>query len=280
VHLKDAVNIKLPVMPGAGDTLSTMKDLAMSTVPGKEMTVGLYRLNAGPTLNYTYTYEEFKFIVEGEWILTDGTGQVVHAKAGDLMYFPMGTNLVFDANAAPKTGLGYYMAQRTGGPECDAGVVVTAAVKAAMASNPKMVHFPQIAEKTHLDLMKNPSGSRLFQKDIAFSKVPGKDMTAGLYREKAGPAWKSTFDYEDFQLIRKGKFHIKDGTGQHVTAKAGDLMYFPKGTQITSKVKRADDEIMMDEEEKEEKEETDEEQDEQDDEDSGLALYSDQRGAM
>jgi ethanolamine utilization protein EutQ (cupin superfamily) len=35
------------------------------------------------------------------------------------------------------------------------------------------------------------------------------------------------------KFIVDGHFTIEDETGQKVTAKAGDLLYFPKGTSIT-----------------------------------------------
>ena len=49
-------------------------DFGFSKVVGKEMTTGLFRMNAGPYLDYTYDYEELKLILEGEFHLTDGTG--------------------------------------------------------------------------------------------------------------------------------------------------------------------------------------------------------------
>ena len=41
--------------------------------------------------------------------MTDGTGQKVVAKAGDLMYFPCGSKITFDT---PDTALGYFCGQR------------------------------------------------------------------------------------------------------------------------------------------------------------------------
>jgi hypothetical protein len=45
------------------DSATWLEDLAGSAVPGKEMASGLFRMNKGPTLQYTYTYEEIKYIV-------------------------------------------------------------------------------------------------------------------------------------------------------------------------------------------------------------------------
>ena len=85
------------------------EDFATSLVPGKELTTGLFRMRDGPALHYTYTYEEMKFIVQGEFHLTDGTGQQVVAKAGDLMYFPKGTQIAFET---PNEALGCFTGQR------------------------------------------------------------------------------------------------------------------------------------------------------------------------
>lgn len=35
------------------------------------------------------------------------------------------------------------------------------------------------------------------------------------------------------KIIIDGHFHISDETGQKVTAKKGDVFYFPKGSKIT-----------------------------------------------
>merc|ERR1712176_1283664 len=85
------------------DSQTWLGDIAISSVPSKEMAAGLFRMDAGKPLEYYYDYEEMKYIVEGEFHLTDGTGQKVAAKAGDLMYFPAGSSIVFDT---PKTALG------------------------------------------------------------------------------------------------------------------------------------------------------------------------------
>ena len=91
---------------------SYLDDFLFSTVSGAGMTGGLYKLLAGPHLDYTYDYEEFKYIVNGEFHLTDGTGQKVVAKAGDLMYFPKGCPVRFES---PKFALGFFVGQRAVG---------------------------------------------------------------------------------------------------------------------------------------------------------------------
>jgi len=213
VHFKELVNTDLPVVPGQVNG-------AFFKIPGKDLSVGLYSLDAGNSVSYTYQYPEFKYIVEGEWHLTDGTGQVVHAKAGDLMYFPMGTSVNF---TVAKTGLSYYI---TYGCCSEASAMrLDGKKKAAAALNPSMVHFPEIAKRSNTN-----------QAIACDSKVPGLEMTAGLFAlHPEGPALTRTYDHEEFGLVTVGEFDIEDGTGQHITVKAGDLVYLAKGSQIRAK---------------------------------------------
>ena len=73
------------------------------------MTSGLFKLKAGQSLKYTYTYHEMKFIVDGSFTIEDETGQKVDAKPGDLFYFPKGTAVTF---ATSSFGLGFFCGQR------------------------------------------------------------------------------------------------------------------------------------------------------------------------
>jgi uncharacterized cupin superfamily protein len=47
---------------------------------------GFYRLEKGTPLVYDYTYHELKIILDGEFDITDETGQTVHATKGDVFY--------------------------------------------------------------------------------------------------------------------------------------------------------------------------------------------------
>lgn len=226
-HFSQIADIPRPSMAGAQGSNSHILDVAFSKVPGKEMTAGFYELFAGPVLQYTYTYEEFKYIVQGEFHLTDGTGQNITAKAGDLMYFPRGTSVTF---SAPEHALGYYVGQRIAD---EAAVVVDAAVRADVASNPAMVLFPQIKNGVpSLPKLPGSGASKSYLADVALSKKPGKEMAAGFYHELAGPALQYTYTYEELKYIVGGEFHLTDGTGQKAVARDGDLVYFPKGTQV------------------------------------------------
>ena len=73
------------------------------------MSGGLYKLLSGPSLDYTYTYDEFKLITNGVFHLTDSDGKKVAANEGDLVYFPKNTFVSF---TSPHWGLGFYVGQR------------------------------------------------------------------------------------------------------------------------------------------------------------------------
>ena len=54
-------------------------------------------------------YHEFKLIIDGEFHVTDDTGQTVTATKGDLFYFPKGSVITF---SSPSYGVGYFCGQR------------------------------------------------------------------------------------------------------------------------------------------------------------------------
>ena len=103
--------IKIQELPSMNiDNVSAfLKDFAISNDSEKPITSGLFRLKAGESLKYTYTYHEMKFIVDGTFIIEDEVGQKVTAKPGDLFYFPKGTSITF---STPDFGLGFFCGQR------------------------------------------------------------------------------------------------------------------------------------------------------------------------
>ncbi len=65
-------------------------DVATSTDPTAPISAGFYRLEKGTPLVYEYTYHEMKIIVDGEFDISDETGQKVHAVKGDVFYCELG----------------------------------------------------------------------------------------------------------------------------------------------------------------------------------------------
>ena len=101
-------NEELPSMEVEGVN-AFLKDFSVSDDADKPITSGLFRLKAGESLKYTYTYHEMKFIVDGSFTIEDETGQEQTVKAGDLLYFPKGTAMTFTTD---DFGLGFFCGQR------------------------------------------------------------------------------------------------------------------------------------------------------------------------
>ena len=101
-------NEELPSMEVEGVN-AFLKDFSVSDDADKPITSGLFRLKAGESLKYTYTYHEMKFIVDGNFTIEDETGQKKTVKGGDLLYFPKGTAMTFTTD---DFGLGFFCGQR------------------------------------------------------------------------------------------------------------------------------------------------------------------------
>ena len=107
-HFKQIKSQELPQMD-TGNVKAFLKDFVVSEDDDKPITSGLFRLEAGESLEYTYTYHEMKLIIEGSFIIEDETGKRVTAKAGDLIYFPKGSAITF---STPNFGIGFFCGQR------------------------------------------------------------------------------------------------------------------------------------------------------------------------
>ncbi len=104
----DILSEKLPNMAELGPN-AYLDDFVVTDDADKPMTAGLFRLEAGDAVTYEYTYHEMKLIVDGEFDITDTTGQSVHATRGDLLYFPRGSVITFSTRTH---GVGYFCGQR------------------------------------------------------------------------------------------------------------------------------------------------------------------------
>jgi ethanolamine utilization protein EutQ (cupin superfamily) len=81
---------------------------------GSVMSAGFFELKASEPLVYTYTYDEMKVVVQGEFILTDQkTGDVTRAKERDVLFFPKGTTVKFET---PDYALGFFTGERNFAP--------------------------------------------------------------------------------------------------------------------------------------------------------------------
>ena len=107
-HYQQIREKKLPSME-IDNVKAFLKDFSVSEDSDKPITSGLSRIEAGESLEYTYTYHEMKLIVDGSFIIQDENGQKVTANAGDLFYFPKGSAITF---STPDFGVGFFCRQR------------------------------------------------------------------------------------------------------------------------------------------------------------------------
>ena len=90
--------------------------------------------------------------------------------------------------------------------------------------------IPNLHTNVHVDVKGMVSSTTV---DQVFTNDSEKPITSGLFQLKTGQSLKYTYTYHEMKFIVDGSFIIEDETGQKVTAKPGDLFYFPKGTSIT-----------------------------------------------
>jgi len=86
-----------------------IKDIVFSNDPDSPITCGLFRMEKGKSLQYNYTYDEAKIILEGEMTISEEGGDTVEAKAGDILYIGKGAKMTFSSNSY---GLEFYCGQR------------------------------------------------------------------------------------------------------------------------------------------------------------------------
>ena len=89
-------------------------DVFNSTDVSAPIASGFYHLKPGTPLEYTYTYDEMKIILEGEVRIRDSSGQEVLATVGDVFYFPKGAIITFSTET-PSGVKAFYVGQRARG---------------------------------------------------------------------------------------------------------------------------------------------------------------------
>lgn len=90
------------------NTNAFLKDLVGNSDKKSPLACGLFRMEKGQSLTYTYDYDEAKIILEGTMTVSDGQ-TTVEAKAGDVLYFPKGATINFSSDSS---GLGFICGNR------------------------------------------------------------------------------------------------------------------------------------------------------------------------
>lgn len=76
---------------------------------------GFFKVVPGEPLVYTYPYDEIKLVleVEGDFIVSDGEGNVVHPKSGDILKFPKGVTITFEVKGDESAyAFNFYVGQK------------------------------------------------------------------------------------------------------------------------------------------------------------------------
>ena len=64
-----------------------LQDVDSSDDAGAPISWGFFRMEAGNQLEYTYSYDECKIIVEGEMTVQEVGGDTVNVSPGDVLFF-------------------------------------------------------------------------------------------------------------------------------------------------------------------------------------------------
>jgi len=89
-----------------------LQDITVSDNKKKPITCGLFRMEKGDALEYTYNYEESKIMLEGAMVLADASGKTVTLTPGDAVSFDKGDTITFSSDSY---GLAFYCGQRAFG---------------------------------------------------------------------------------------------------------------------------------------------------------------------
>ena len=86
-----------------------LEDVVSSNNATAPITAGFFKIEAGNPLEYTYSYDECKIMLEGEMTITEVDGETVNLEPGDVVYFGAGTKVVFSSKTS---GTAFYVGQR------------------------------------------------------------------------------------------------------------------------------------------------------------------------
>ena len=89
-----------------------LEDMVSSNNATSPITAGFFRMEAGNPLEYTYSYDECKIMLDGEMTISEEGGKSVDLKPGDVVYFDAGTKVVFSSTTS---GTAFYVGQRKQG---------------------------------------------------------------------------------------------------------------------------------------------------------------------
>lgn len=106
-YVKGAQKMKIPSMnlPGVNAYFQDVISTGSKKAP---ITCGMFRLEKGKELVYTYDYDDTKIVLEGSFYFSDGKTKV-KGEPGDVVAFPKGSTITFSTD---NYGLGFACGQR------------------------------------------------------------------------------------------------------------------------------------------------------------------------
>lgn len=88
---------------------ASLQDTVSSNHDSAPISCGFFKMESGNPLEYTYSYDECKIMLEGEMTISEKGGDTVELKPGDVVYFDSGTTVTFSSNSSGKA---FYVGQR------------------------------------------------------------------------------------------------------------------------------------------------------------------------
>ncbi|OQD94126.1 hypothetical protein PENSOL_c028G05965 [Penicillium solitum] len=108
--IKGAGHESIPLPKGENATTADFHSIRTKTESPAHFTSGFYKIEAGPERPATYTFEETKYVLNGQIdILDEATGITHHLVPGDFAFFHVGSKVKFSTKSQ---GLAFYAVTR------------------------------------------------------------------------------------------------------------------------------------------------------------------------
>jgi ethanolamine utilization protein EutQ (cupin superfamily) len=107
-HLGNSESTELASMEIDGVN-AFIKDIVFSNDPVSPITCGLFRMEKGKELQFTFDYDEASIILEGQMTMAEKDGETIVAKTGDVLYLEEGADITYTSNSS---ALVFYCGQR------------------------------------------------------------------------------------------------------------------------------------------------------------------------
>jgi len=187
-----------------------------------------------------------QYIVEGEIYFTDGTGQSVHGKAGDVVYMPYGSNVTMYTPRYAKI----YMVS------VDKTPLISPSMPSAYlewmydsALATPISHYPNLKDRKDQRFQEYASKlsagtTSAYFDELGCFKFQGQELPTGLrpswvfccgvFHLAAGPAFTSGVYKHHYEIdyLLSGSLRFREGNGQEHLLTTGDLVHNPRHLDV------------------------------------------------